>query len=176
MVAQSRGLDSWDTARLLALVNLAMADGFIAGFETKYDFNLWRPVTAIRAGETDGNDATDADPVWSSLLNTPAIPDYTSTHSVLGGAAAEVLRRFFHGDDVPLTTTSGFPFAGLTRSFTSFSQAAAENGESRIYAGIHFRSAVEDGIEQGKEIGRFTFTHVLKPLHRDEDDDDDHDR
>jgi hypothetical protein len=176
VVAHSRSLDSWDTARLRALVNLAMADGFIAGFETKYDFNFWRPVTAIRAGETDGNDATIADPEWSSLLNTPAIPDYTSTHSVLGGAAAEVLRRFFHSDDVPFTTTSGFPFAGLTRSFTSFSQAAAENGESRIYAGIHFRSAVEDGIEEGKNIGRFTFVHVLKPFDRDDDGDDERDR
>ena len=114
VVAQSQGLNLWDTARLLALVNLAMADGFIAGFETKYDFNFWRPVTAIRAGDTDGNDATIADPNWSSLLNTPAIPDYTSTHSVLGGASSEVLRRFFHNDDVPFTTTSGVPFAGLT--------------------------------------------------------------
>ena len=75
VVAESQGLDSWDTARLLALVNLAMADGFIAGFQTKYDFNFWRPVTAIRAGDTDGNDATVADPAWSTLLNTPAIPE-----------------------------------------------------------------------------------------------------
>ena len=82
VLAESQNLDSWDTARLLALINLAMADGFIAGFETKYDFNFWRPVTAIRAGDTDGNDATVADPTWSSLLNTPAIPDYTSTHSM----------------------------------------------------------------------------------------------
>jgi hypothetical protein len=172
VVAQSQSLDSWETARLLALVNLAMADGFIAGFETKYDFNFWRPVTAIRAGDTDGNDATVAEPKWSTLLNTPAIPDYTSTHSVLGGAASEVLRRFFRRDDVPFTTTSGVPFAGLTRSFWSFSQAAAENGESRIYAGIHFRSAVEDGIQQGKSIGRFAFTHALRPFDRDDDDDD----
>jgi hypothetical protein len=170
IVAQSRGLDSWDTARLLALVDLAMADGFIAGFQTKYDFNFWRPVTAIRAGDTDGNDATIADPTWSTLLNTPAIPDYTSTHSILGGAASDVLRRFFHDDDVPFTTTSGAPFAGLTRSFTSFSQAAAENGESRIYAGIHFRSAVEDGIAQGKKIGGFAFTHALQPLDQDDGD------
>jgi hypothetical protein len=176
VLAQSRHLDSWDTARLLALVNLAMTDGFIAGFETKYDFNFWRPVTAIRAGDTDGNDATAADPEWSSLLDTPANPDYTSTHSVLGGAAAEVMRRFFKEDGVSFTTTSGFPFAGITRSFTSLSEAAAENGESRIYAGIHFRSSVEDGIEQGKKIGRFTFTHVLKPLDRDDDDDDERDR
>jgi hypothetical protein len=164
VVAQSQGLDLWDTARLLALVNLAMADGFIAGFETKYDFNFWRAVTAIRAGDTDGNDETVADPAWSTLLNTPAIPDYTSTHSVLGGAASEVLRRFLHDDGVPFTTTSGVPFAGLTRSFSSFSQAAAENGESRIFCGIHFRSAVEEGIKQGKKIGGFVFTHALQPL------------
>jgi hypothetical protein len=175
LVAQSHGCDSWDTARLLALVNLAMADGFIAGFQTKYDFNFWRPVTAIRAGDTDGNDETAADPMWSTLLNTPAIPDYTSTHSVLGAAASEVLRRFFHDDDVPFTTTSGVPFAGLTRSFASFSQAAAENGESRIYAGIHFRSAVEDGIKQGKKIGHFTFQHALQSLHGDDGDGDDGD-
>jgi hypothetical protein len=117
VVAESQGLDSWDTARLLALVDLAMADGFIAGFETRYEFNFWRPVTAIRAGDTDGNDATVADPAWSTLLNTPAIPEYASTHSVLGGAASEVLRRFFRDDDVSFTTTSGVPFAGLTRSF-----------------------------------------------------------
>jgi hypothetical protein len=172
VVASSRGLNLWDTARLLALVNLAMADGYIAGFETKYDFNFWRPVTAIRAGDTDGNDATIADPNWSSLLNTPAIPDYTSTHSVAGGASAEVLRRVFDNDDVPFTTTSGVPFAGLTRSYTSFSQAAAENGDSRVYAGIHFRSAVEDGIKQGEKIGHFVFTHALQPLDRDDDDRD----
>jgi hypothetical protein len=173
VVAQSQGLDSWDTARLLALVNLAMADGFIAGFQTKYDFNFWRPVTAIRAGDTDGNDDTLADPTWSTLLNTPAIPDYTSTHSVLGGAASEVLRRFFHADEVGFTSTSGVPFAGITRSFASFSDAARENGESRIYAGIHFRSAVEDGIKQGRKIGRFVCSHALRSLNDREDDDRD---
>ncbi len=173
VVAESQGLDTWGTARLLALVNLAMADGFISGFETKYHFNFWRPVTAIRAGDTDGNDETVEDPTWSTLLNTPAIPDYTSTHSVLGGAAAKVLGRFFHDDDVAFTVTSGVPFAGLTRSFTSFSQAATENGESRIYAGIHFRTAVEDGIKQGESIGRFVFTHALRALEGDDEEDGD---
>jgi hypothetical protein len=171
VVAHSRGLNLWETARLLALVNLAMADGIIAGFETKYDFNFWRPVTAIHAGDTDGNDATIADPNWSSLLNSPAHPDYPSTHSISGGASAEILRRVFDNDDVPFTTTSGVPFAGLTRSYTSFSQAAAENGQSRIYAGIHFPSAVEDGIKQGEKIGHFVFTHALQPLNRDDDED-----
>jgi len=164
VVAETRGLDSWESARLLALINLAMADGFIAGWKDKYNFNFWRPITAIRAGDMDGNDNTIPDPAWESLLNSPALPDYPSTHSILGGAAAEVLRRFFHHDDIAFTTTSGAPYAGITRSFASFSAAARENGNSRIYAGIHFRSAVEDGIAQGKQIGRFVFTHVLKPV------------
>jgi len=171
-VAEDRGLDSWETARLLALVNVAMADGYIGGYEAKYEFNFWRPVTAIRAGDADGNDRTVADPQWSSFLNTPNIPDYTSTHSVAGGAAAEILRRFFRTDHVPFTVASGAPFNGLIRSFTSFSQAALENGLSRIYAGIHFRTAVEDGIQQGKQIGGFVFTHSLQPLQGDEDEDD----
>jgi hypothetical protein len=165
VVGESHLLDTWDRARLLALVHVAMADGFIAGFKAKYDYDFWRPVTAIRAGDTDGNDLTIADPAWSSLLNTPNVPDYTSTHSVLGGAAAEVMRRFFNTDEVPFTVTSGAPFAGITRSYISFSEAAAENGESRIYAGIHFRTAVEDGIRQGDQVGGFVFTHALRPLH-----------
>ena len=173
IVAQSRGLGTWETARLLALLNIAVADGYIGGFETKYEFNFWRPVTAIRAGDTDGNDRTVGDPLWSSLLNTPALPDYTSTHSVAGGAASNVMRRFFRTDNVAFSLPSGPPFPGLTRSFSSFSQAAIENGASRIYAGIHFRSAVEDGIKQGNQIGDFVFTHALRPVDSDDDDESD---
>ena len=88
-------LDAWESARVLALVNLAMADGVIAGFDTKYQVNRWRPITAIRAGDTDGNEETVGDPTWENLLNTPAHPDYVSTHAVQGGAAAAVLRQVF---------------------------------------------------------------------------------
>jgi hypothetical protein len=130
-------------------------------------------VTAIRAGDSDGNDDTLPDPAWSTLLNTPAIPDYTSTHSVLGGAPAEVLRRFFRSDHIAFTVTSGAPFAGLTRSFTGFSQAAQENGDSRVYAGMHFRSAVTDGIAQGKRVGRFVFKSSLRSVEDDDDDAED---
>ena len=143
-----------------------MADGFIAGFQTKFFFNFWRPITAIRAGDTDGNDATIADPAWESLLNTPSIPDYTSTHSVLGAAAAEVLSRFFGTDAFTFTATSGAPFAGITRTFLSFSAAARENADSRVYAGIHFRSACDDGLTQGSHIGQFAFQHYLRPARR----------
>jgi hypothetical protein len=171
VVAQTQGLDAWETARLLALINLAMSDGIIAGWQAKFDFNRWRPVTAIRAGDSDGNEATAGDVTWSSFLNTPPHPDYPSTHSVVAGAAAQVLRRFFGTDCIPFTATSGVPFSDLTRSFTSFSQAAEENGDARVYAGIHTRSAVEDGTTQGERIGRFVFNKALRPLHEKGDDD-----
>lgn len=164
VVAAPRGLDLWKQARLFALVNLAMADGFIAGFDTRFFYNFWRPVTAIRAGDTDGNDLTVGDPHWETFLNTPAIPDYPSTHSVLGGAAAVVLARFFGTDRIAFTMTSGAPFPGLTRSYTSFSQAAQENADSRVYAGIHFRTACRHGVRLGRKIGKFAFRQTLRPI------------
>jgi hypothetical protein len=111
VVAAQRGLDRWENARLLALVNAAIADGFIAGADTRYLYNFWRPVTAIRAGDTDGNDATVADAAWETFLNTPPLPDYPSTHSVAGGAASAVLGRFFGSDKIAFTMTSGPPFS-----------------------------------------------------------------
>jgi hypothetical protein len=163
VVALGRGLDRWENARLLALVNMAVADGYIAGADTRYFYNFWRPVTAIRAADTDGNDATAPEPEWESLLNTPALPDYPSTHSVCGGAAATVLARFFGADEVSFTLPSGPPFAGMTREYTSFSGACKEIGESRIYAGVHFRSACRDGIRLGKQIGRRAINQYLLP-------------
>ena len=100
-------LNLWEQARLFALVNFAMADGFITGFDTRYFYNSWRPVTAIRDGDADGNDETVGDPLWESFLNTPPIPDYPSTHSVLGAAAATVLAHFFGADDIAFTRRAG---------------------------------------------------------------------
>jgi len=175
VVSAQQGLDLWENARLFGLVNFAMADGFIAGFDAKYTYNFWRPITAIPAGDIDGNDQTVGDPTWNSFLVTPNIPDYPSTHSVLGAAAAEVLGRFFDedDDDISFSTTSGNPFPGITRSFTSFSQAAQENADSRVFAGIHFRKTCTDGLEQGKKVGRFAFKHYLRPQHNSDDDGDD---
>jgi hypothetical protein len=164
IVAEDRGLDAWEGARALALVNLALADGVIAGFDTKYRVNRWRPITAIRAGDTDGNEETVGDPTWENLLNTPAHPDYVSTHAVQGGAASAVLRRVFGTDQVAFTATSGAPFAGLTRTFSRFSEAGQENADSRVYAGVHFRSATTAGLTLGQQVGRFTVRHALRPI------------
>ena len=163
-VAAAQGLDLWANARLFGLVNLALADGYISSFEAKYFYNFWRPVTAIRGGDRDGNPRTSADAEWTSFLVNPPIPDNSSGHAVAGAAIAQVLEQFFDNDNIYFTTTSGAPFPGLTRSFTSFSQAAQENADSRVYAGIHFRSATRDGLRQGAKIGRYIFNHFLKPV------------
>jgi len=165
-VASTKNLDRLELARLLALTNIAMADGFIAGWNTRYHYNFWRPVTAIRLADTDGNPATAADPSWESFLNTPPVSDYPSTHSVLGGAAAAVLAEFFGADRIAFTMTSGVPFAGITRSFASFSQAAQENADSRVYAGIHFRTACRDGVALGQKIGQRVARMYLLPIRK----------
>ena len=163
VVAASRGLDATDSARVLALMNLAMADAYIAGFKIRYVYDLWRPVTAIREGDNDGNDATAGDPTWDSHQNTPAVSDYPSTQSTFSSAAAVVLAAVLGGDQANFTFTSGKPFEGISRSFTSFSQAARESADSRVYAGIHFRSACEDGLVLGRRIGQRTVTLYLQP-------------
>jgi hypothetical protein len=164
MVAEGRGLDAWDSARLLALMNLAMADSYIAGFKIRYVYDFWRPVTAIREGDTDGNDATAGDSRWNSLQNTPNVSDYPSTQSTFSGAAAAALAGVLGTDQVPFRVTSGPPFPDITRAFTSVSQAARESADSRIYAGIHFRTACEDGLVLGRKIGERTVALYLQPV------------
>ncbi|WP_425258394.1 vanadium-dependent haloperoxidase [Rubrivivax sp. RP6-9] len=158
---QLRRLDAWEAARALALLHFAMADGFIAGFAEKYAHRFWRPVTAIHAAADDGNPLTAPDVAWQPLLPTPPVPDYPSTHTVLGWAAAEVLIALF-GDHLRYDTTS-LTLPGVVRSFRGFSQAAEENGASRVYAGIHFRHAVHDGRRQGRGIGQAVAT-ALPPV------------
>jgi len=162
-VAIARGLDARDTARTLALMNMVMADGYIAGWKIRYVYDLWRPVTAIREGDNDGNDATVGDPTWDSHQNTPAVSDYPSTQSTFSAAAAVALASTLGGDQVGFTVSSGKPFEGITRSFSSFSQAARESADSRVYAGIHFRSACEDGLALGRKIGERAARLYLQP-------------
>ena len=162
-VSAQQGVDLWENARLFGLLNLASADAYIADFENKYFFEFWRPITAIRAADTDGNPHTAADPTWDSLVPTPPAPDYPSGHSGQGGAMSEVLARFF-GDGVSFSTTSTTQ-PGVIRSFTSFSQAAEENANSRIYIGFHFRHATVEGLKLGGKVGQVAFNHYLRPVH-----------
>jgi hypothetical protein len=160
-VIERRALDPWQTARIFALVNFALADGCIASFEAKYRFRFWRPYTAIRRAAEDGNDDTIADPDWVPLLWSPPgtpptfiippIPDYPSTAAVTSAAAAEVLRANLGGHACFDVTSATLP--GVTRHFSGFERAAREVAWSRVYGGIHFVHAVEDGLAQGRGIG-----------------------
>jgi hypothetical protein len=172
-VSADQGLTLWENARLFGLLNMALADGYIAMVDTKNHYNYWRPITAIRTGDTDGNPDTTGDPAWTPLRPTPADQDYASGHSIEGGAGAEVLKQFFGTDQIsfedcgvtlPAGSTCSDP-SPVTRSFASFSQAAAENAYSRILIGFHFRKSVEEGTEYGRKIGKRAANLYLRPVH-----------
>jgi PAP2 superfamily len=159
-VARQSGNTLEQNARLFALLNIAMADAAIAAWDAKYVFDNWRPVTAIRNGDGDGNAGTAGDPTWSSLIVAPPFPDYVSGHSTFSAAAATVLALFYGSDALAFATGSDF-LPGVSHSFSSFSAAASEAAVSRLLAGIHFRSAIEDGLTAGAEIGEWTFNHYM---------------
>lgn len=162
-LAVTQKLNLWDSARLFALLHLASADCLIAGYGAKYRYNFWRPVTAIRNGANDGNSQTVADPAWNSYLETPSHPDYLSNHAVLCAAWAEILARFFGTDQFSFTMTSAKPYPGIKRSFKSFWQSAQEAADSRVYAGVHFRTSCSDGLVIGRRIGAQTFEKFMRP-------------
>jgi hypothetical protein len=171
-VAAGQGLDLWDNARLFGLLDTALADGYIAMASTKNHYNFWRPVTAIRNGDADGNPDTSGDPNWTTLRPTPADQDYASGHAIEGGAGAEVLKQFFGTDRIAFQDCSTSLDAGLCgdpspvlRSYASFSQAADENAVSRILVGFHFRNSVEQGTEYGRHIGKRATNLLFRPVH-----------
>jgi membrane-associated phospholipid phosphatase len=151
-ISTAKGLGMAATARLMAQLNVALADAAIAAWDTKYEYDTWRPVHAIPQADTDGNPGTAPDVDWQPLLITPPHPDYVSGHSTFSSAAAHVLAAQF-GDDTAFATTSP-TLPGVTRSYTSFSQAASEAGASRIYGGIHTRNANAAGAELGRNVAQ----------------------
>src|SRR5262245_17199352 len=165
-VAAHRSDSLVDNARLFALLNLAASDANIVAWEAKYHYNHWRPITAIRLADTDGNDDTAADAAWTPLQTTPNHQEYVSGHSAISGAVAHVLAAIF-GDNVSFEHGSD-TLAGVTRTHTSFSAAADEANESRIFTGAHFRSSCDDGKAAGEALGAFVLASVARP-HRDRD-------
>lgn len=161
-LAEGRQFPLIHTARLLALLNLAMADAGIAAWDAKYTYEWWRPVTAIRAGNSDGNPATDPDPAWSPLISTPPFPEHVSGHSTFSAAAAAVLAAVHGQDQFPFRLRSDGLF-GAERSYEGFAAAAAESGLSRILGGIHYRAADEGGQALGTAIGRWVVDNFLLP-------------
>jgi len=164
-LAEARHFTFSEESRLLAALDVSMADAAIGCWDAKYTFVFWRPVTAIPLAATDGNAATTADPLWVPLLATPSHPEYTSGHSCVSGAAGRVLATFF-GDDTAFSVTSDSPtMVGVTRSFTSFTAALEEIKNARVFAGIHFRSACDDGNVLGIGVADYVLGNALLPVH-----------
>jgi hypothetical protein len=153
-LAQADDLPLAQNARLLAQLNIALADATIAVWNAKNAYNFWRPVTAIRAA---------SNPAWTPLLPTPAFQEYPSAHSGVSSAAASVLASFY-GNDTPFTVTSaGLP--GVQRDFTTFSSAVQQVEDARIHAGFHFRFSCADGATLGAQVARYVTSTLMQPVH-----------
>jgi hypothetical protein len=151
-----------ENARLLGVMGVAMADAIIGCWNAKYEHAFWRPITAIRDTTDDGNAATTPDPEWMPLFATPGHPDYPSGHSCGSGAAGEVLATWF-GDRTRFTMDSDL-LLGVTRSFRSFSSALDEVKNARIFAGIHFRTACDDGQKLGKTVAQYVLENRFQRI------------
>jgi hypothetical protein len=160
-LAQNNTLE--ENARLFALLNIAQADAGIVAWDAKYVYEQLRPITAIRNADQDNNPNTIADPNWEPLLDTPPFPDYISGHSVFGGASAEILKLFYGTDNISFDIPSQ-ELPGVARYYGSFSQAAQEDADSRIFGGVHIEAATIDGVEVGRNVASSVFNNFLTPV------------
>jgi len=154
-----------DSARLFALVDMAVADALISSWNDKTHYVFWRPITAIREGDNDGNPNTVGDPVWQPLITTPNYPDYTSGAVNFATAVATILEHFFETDQMTfsITTTNVGPTVQDTRTYHRFSDAVEDVVDARVYSGIHFRFADEAARTQGRQVAHRTFKNYLRP-------------
>ena len=165
-MSADRGLGLSANAQFFALLSIAGMDAYVAAWDAKFAYNFWRPVTAIRQADGDGNPATIGDSTWLPLGPTPPFPDYVSGHTTYTGAFVHVLERIF-GDD-PVTYNLINPNIAVdeqVRTYNSIGELSDEMIEARILAGIHFRTADRDGDRLGRQVAQFALTHVLREAH-----------
>jgi hypothetical protein len=160
-----------ENARALALVNMAASDSLVASFFNKYHYNFWRPETAIRAGSTDGNPKTDADPAFLPFILTPCFPSYPSNHASGTNGGTEALRRLYgeSGHSITLTNPA---LPTIVLLYTSFEQIDDDVDDARVYGGIHFRTDQDAGARLGRAVGTAVYKHNLRPVHDHDHDDD----
>lgn len=162
-IARAKELSLLESARLMALLNLAMVDAGIACWDTKYTYELWRPVHAVPAAESDGNPLTVADRDWQPLLETPPHPEYVSGHASFSGAGARIMELFFDAEDGFEFETTSSSLEGVVRRYKSFDECSEEIGMSRVYGGIHFRFSNEGGKKIGIQVADYVWANALQP-------------
>ncbi|HLA72488.1 MAG TPA: vanadium-dependent haloperoxidase [Steroidobacteraceae bacterium] len=153
VVANMHGRDVLQNTRLFAVATQAADDALIAVFDGKYTYGFWRPITAIRNGDIDGNDATERDPSWRPFIDTPMHPEYPCAHCIVAAAFGEVLRAEIGTGPVPTLTTTSPTADNVARSWTTIDAFVQEVSNARIYDGVHFRNSTEVGAEMGQKIG-----------------------
>ncbi len=167
-VAQQQQRSLSENARALALINMAINDSLVASFFNKYHYNFWRPETAIRAGDTDGNRKTDADPDFMPFIVTPCFPSYPSNHGSGSNGGAEVMRRLY-GEAGHAITITNPAVPNTILDYTAFSQITDDISDARVYGGIHFRTDQDAGARLGTAIGKAIYKHNLRAVHGDDD-------
>jgi hypothetical protein len=167
VVAQEGGRSLSENARAFALINMALSDGAVTTFFNKYHYNFWRPETAIRAGDTDGNRKTDPDPNWVPFIPAPCFPSYPSAHGTLSGAGAEVMRRLY-GEAGHAITLSNPAVPTIVLHYGSFRQITDDISDARVYGGIHFRTDQVAGERLGIAIGKVVYKNNLRRMHDDD--------
>jgi hypothetical protein len=163
-LAASPGRTLLQNARLFALTEMAAADAYIAIFDAKYTFNFWRPITAIRNGDLDGNDQTVRVPDWEPLIETPLHPEYPCAHCVTSGAVAAVLESEFGAGNTPVLSMTSPTAPGVVHKWSSIKEWADEVSLARIYGGIHYRNSTVVGRAMGKKLGDLAVSTYLRPL------------
>ncbi len=166
-VAQQQGRSMSENARSLALVNMAMNDSLVASFLNKYHYNFWRPETAIRAGDKDGNPRTHSDTNFAPFITTPCFPSYPSNHGSAANGAAAILRRIF-GEGGHSITLSNPAVPDIVLQYMTFKQITDDISDARVYGGIHFRTDQIAGERLGKAIGTAVYRNNLRPQHEDD--------
>ena len=163
-LSAAKGLSLADNARLFALLTMAIADTFILDWDAKFHYNFWRPVTAIRNGDMDGNDATERDASWTPLNATPMHPEYPSQAAIQCGAAAAILESVFGTGPVTAFIATDTVDPRLQRQFTSIEQMSEEQRMVRVWGGIHFRNTLEISEQMGRRIAAQLLTNYIKPV------------
>jgi hypothetical protein len=163
-VAIARNMSVLDSARFMALVSIATMDAVIAVFDAKYKYEFWRPITAIRNGEIDGNPATERVATWQPIDVTPMHPEYPCAHCITSSAVAAVIEGLLGTDEIPVVALTS-PFApGVTHRFTNLRAYTEEVANARIYAGFHYRNSTIVGREMGQKIGDWVVKSVMRPV------------
>jgi hypothetical protein len=162
-VAAVPGRDVTQNARLFAAVTQAIDDAMIAIFDAKYHYNFWRPITAIRNGDIDGNDATERDPGWTPFIETPMHPEYPCAHCIVASTVGTVLQAEIGTGPMPTLTTTSDTAKGTARSWTNIDDFVHEVADARVLDGVHYRTSTEVGIAMGKKIGEIAVTRYLRP-------------